>query len=178
MIVSLKISREQKEAVLSRYPSVKFFLLKALIDYADKILIEEGQFNIEKESKEYHDRCVLNGYDIHKRKMTQATKDKISKGLKATSKRQGWKGIPLLEETKRLIGLKHKGKILSQATKDAIGKGNRGKKRTKEQRENLSKAKTGQSRKLSKEHKKNIGLAHKGMTYKKRNKELPKEKKR
>lgn len=145
MILSFKISRDQKKALLSFYPGgIKQFVEKTISDTADKIIIERENFNVDKELKEYHDRKVLNDHDFHKRKCSQATKDKISKGLKATSEKQGWKGIPLLEETKILIGLKNKGKILSQATKDAISDGNKGKIRTEEWRQNISKAKTGQ----------------------------------
>lgn len=96
--------------------------------------------DLERELNEYHDRRILNDYDIHKRKMTQATKDKISKSLKA----KGWKGIPLLEETR----VKMRGHIVTKETRDKISKGNKGKKRSEEQRENLS-------------------LGHKGMKYKK-----------
>lgn len=149
MILSFKITKEQKKALLSFYPGgIKQFVEKTISDTADRIIIEKDLSNVEEELRAYHSRRVLNNYDIHKRKMTQATKDKISKGLKATSERQGWKGTPLFEETKILIGLKHKGKILSQETKDAIGRGNAGKKRTKEQRGNISKS-------------------HKGLKYKK-----------
>lgn len=147
MIVSLRISKEQKKVLLLRYPSVKFFVQKAVIDYADKIIIEEEQFNIEKELELYHDRRVLNNNDIHKRKCTQATKDKTSKTLKEKYK---GKNYPLFEETKILIGLRNKGKVLSQETKDAISRGNKGKKRTKKQRENVSIAKTGQKYKKRK----------------------------
>lgn len=146
MIISLKISKEQKEILLLRYPSVKFFIQKAVIDYADKIIIEQEQFNVEKELKEYHNRKVLNDYDFHNRKHSQKTKDKIKKTLKEKYKGQHFS---LSEETKILIGLGNKGKVLSQETKDAIGRGNRGKKRTDEQKRNISKG-------------------HKGLKYKKR----------
>lgn len=145
----LNISGEQEKAILLRYPDIKVFLEKMILNTAERIMIEEKQFNTEKELKEYHNRRVLNNYDIHKRKMTQATKDKISKGLKATSKRQGWKGIPLLKETRIKIGLTQKGKILSKETREKISKANKGKKRTEEQR-------------------KNISLGHKGIKHKKR----------
>lgn len=110
---------------------------------ADKIIIEKSQFDIEEELREYHNRRELNDYDFKKRKMTQETKDKISKANKGRGK-----GIPLLEETKIKIGLIHKGKIVSQETREKIRLANTGKKRTEEQKER-------------------IGLAHKGMKYKK-----------
>lgn len=138
MIINLKISKKQKEVLLLRYPSVKFFIQKAINNYAEKIIIEEEQFNTEKELKEYHDRRVLNGYDFKKRKMTQATKDKISKAQKG--KHTGWHQFP---ETKRLIGLAHKGKIVSKETREKISKANKGKKRTKEQRKRISLGKIG-----------------------------------
>jgi len=146
MIISLRISKEQKEVLLLKYHSIKFFIQKAINDQVNKIIIEGEQFDIEKEAKEYHNRKVLNDYGIHNRKHTQKTKDKIKNTLKEKYK---GKHYPLLEETKVLIGLKHKGKILSQTTKDAISKANTGKKRTKEQRENIAKS-------------------HKGLKYKKR----------
>jgi len=76
----------------------------------------------------------LNGYDFKKRKMTQATKDKISKSLLAISERQGWKGTPLLPETIEKL----KGHIVAKETRDLISKGNKGQKRSEEQRENIS----------------------------------------
>ena len=144
MILYFRITKERKEALLSLYPDIKSFVEKTISNTADKIIIEREQFNIERESKELHDRRVLNDYDIHKRKMTQATKDKISKALKGRGK-----GIPLFEETKIKIGLIHKGKIVSQETREKIRLANTGKKRTEEQKQN-------------------IGLAHKGLKYKKR----------
>lgn len=141
MIISLKISREQKKAMCSTYPSVKFFLQKVLLNTADKIIIEQEQSNIETELQEYHNRKVLNSSDIHSRKHTQKTKNKIKNTLKEKYKNGHY---PLLEETKKKIGLIHKGKITSQATKDKISKANTGKKRTTKQRENISRAKTGQ----------------------------------
>lgn len=147
MIISLRISKEKKRVLLLKYPSVRFFIQKAITDQVNKIIIERKQFDIEKELKEYHNRKVLNDYGIHNRKHTQKTKDKIKNTLKEKYK---GKHYPLLEETRILIGLKHKGKILSQATKDAISKANTGKKRTKEQRKNISKAKTGQKYKKHK----------------------------
>lgn len=85
---------------------------------------------IDGELNEYHDRRVLNRNNIHSRKCTQITKDKISKSLRA----KGWKGIPLLEETR----LKMLGRIVTKETRDLISKGNKGKKRTEKQRKNLS----------------------------------------
>lgn len=143
MILYFKITKEQKKALLSLYPDIKSFVEKTISNTADKIIIEREQFNIESELKELHDRKALNDYDIHKRKMTQATKDKISRALKG--KYTGWHQFP---ETKRLIGLVHKGKIVSQETREKIRLANKGKKRTKQQCIN-------------------IGLAHKGLKYKK-----------
>jgi len=143
MILYFRITREQKEALLSLYPDIKSFVEKTISDTADKIIIERDLFNIDKELEEYHSRRVLNGYDHKKRKMTQATKDKISKALKGRGK-----GIPLFEETKIKIGLIHKGKIISQETREKLSLANKGKKRTEEQR-------------------RNIGLTHKGLKYKK-----------
>lgn len=166
MIINLKISKEQRRVLLLKWPSIKFFIQKAIIDYTDKVTIEEEQFNIDEELRLYHDRCVLNGYDIHKRKMTQETKDKISKAQKG--KHTGWHQFP---ETRRLIGLANKGKIRSKETREKISKANKGKKRTAEQRRRMSLGHIGlkrKGRKLSEEHKKKIGLSHKGMTYKKR----------
>ena len=144
-VFRLRISREQEKVILLRYPGIKFFLEKMINNTTEKILIEEGEFDTKRELKEYHNRRVLNGYDIHKRKCTQATKDKISKALLAISKRQGWKGMKLLPETIA----KMKGHIVTQETRAKISKKNKGQKRTEEQRKNLSKG-------------------HLGMTYKKR----------
>jgi len=125
MILSIRITRQQKQALLTIYPSVKYLIEKTIKDVADKIIIEGNQSDIEKDIKEYHDRQVLNGYDFRKRKMTQATKDKISKALKG--KCGGWHTLPETkeliskanigkhfikhtEETKRKMSLAHKGK--------------------------------------------------------------------
>jgi len=147
MILLINITKEQKEALLSSYPGgIKQFVEKMISDTADRIIIERENFNVEEELKAYRDRRALNDYDFRKKKMTQTTKDKISKTLK-----EKYKGghYPLLEETKIKIGLIHRGKIISQETREKIGLANKGKKRTKEQRIN-------------------IGLAHKGLKYKKR----------
>jgi len=146
MILSFKITREQKEALLSLYPDIKSFVEKTIVATADKIIIDQDNFNVEKELAEYHDRRVLNNYNPKKRKTTQATKDKISKTLKEKYK---GKHYPLMKETKIKIGLAHKGKIVSQSTRDKVSKANKGKKRSEEQRENIRKG-------------------HKGLKYKKR----------
>ena len=144
---SLKITREQKEALLSFYPrGIKQFIEKTISDTADRIIIEKDLFNVEEELRAYHNRKVLNGYDPKKRKVTQATKDKISKTLK--EKYRG-KHYPLFEETKIKIGLAHKGKIVSKETGEKISKAKKGKKFTEK-------------------HKKSMSLARIGMKYKKR----------
>ena len=137
MILLVNITKERKKALLSRYPDIKYFIDET----ADRIIIERGQSDIDKELKEYRDRRALNSDDFRKREVTQATKDKISKTLKA----KGWKGIPLLEETRQ----KMIGHIVTKETREAISKGNKGQKRSEEQRQNLS-------------------LGHKGMKYKKK----------
>lgn len=147
MILYFRITKEQREALLSLYPDIKRFVEKTISDTADRITIERDLFDVEKELKEYHDRRIKNDYNIHSRKCTQATKDKISKILKEKYK---GKHYPLMEETKIKIGLAHKGKTVSQETRDKIRKKNKGKKRTKKQRENMSKAKTGQKYKKHK----------------------------
>lgn len=166
MILYFRITRDQKKALLSLYPDIKRFVEKTISDTADKIIIDQDNFNIEKELTEYHDRRVLNDYDPKRRKMAQATKDKISKALKG--KYTGWHQFP---ETKRLIGLAHKGRIVSKETREKISQANKGKKRTEEQRINIGLAHKGlkyKVGKLSEEHKKKIGAAHKGLKYKKR----------
>jgi len=125
MILSIRITRQQKQALLTIYPSVKYLIEKTIKDIADKIITEGEQSDIEKDIKEYHDRQVLNDYDIRGRKMTQATKNKISKALKgkylgshtlpetreAISKANiGKHFIKHSEETKRKMSLAHKGR--------------------------------------------------------------------
>jgi len=90
---------------------------------------------IDGELKEYHERRVLNGNNIYGRKCTQATRNKISKALKA----KDWKGIPLLPETIEKL----RGRIVTKETRDLISKGNKGKKRTEAQIKNMSLAKIG-----------------------------------
>jgi len=133
MILLVNITKEQKEALLSFYPDIKKFVERTISDTADRIIIERDLSDIDKELTEYHGRRTLNRNNIHGRKCTQATKDKISKAQKG--KHTGWHQFP---ETKRLIGLAHKGKIVSQATRDKVSKANKGKKRTEEQRKNIS----------------------------------------
>ena len=160
MILSFKISRDQRRALLFIYPSIKTFVENTIQNTADKIIIERDLFNVDKELREYHDRRVLNDYDFKKRKMTQETKDKISKSLKATSEKQGWKGMKLLEETRqKLIG-----HIVSKKTRDNISKANKGQKRSEKQRQNISSGKTGT--KYTKKHKQNMSLARVGKKYK------------
>lgn len=120
MILSLPVTKEQKKALLLRYSSVKFFLQKAISNKANEIMASD---DLEKELQEYHDRRVLNGYNIRRRKMTQATKDKISLTLK-----EKYKGTEhhLFKETRVKIGLENKGKVLSKETKDKIGKAHKG----------------------------------------------------
>ena len=166
MILYFRITKEQKKALLSLYPDIKRFVEKTILDTADRIIIERDLFDIDKELKEYRNRRILNNYNPKRRKMTQETKDKISKALKGRGK-----GIPLFEETKIKIGLIHKGKIVSQETREKIRLANTGKKRTEEQKRNIGLAHKGmkhKGRKLSEEHKKKIGLSHKGLKYKKR----------
>ena len=141
MILYFRITADQKRALLFRYPDVRKFVERIISDTADKIIIERGQFDIDKELWEYHNRQILTGSGPHrKRIVTQATRDKISKSLKATSEKQGWKGMKLLEETR----LKMIGRIVSKETREAISKHNKGKIRSEEQRGNISLGKTGQ----------------------------------
>jgi len=140
MIINLKVSKEQRKALLLRYPDIRVFLESMIFKTAEKIITEQNKFSVEKELAEYHDRRRINNNDIHGRKCSQATRDKISKTLKAKYKGNHY---PLMEETKIKIGLAHRGKIVSQATRDKIGKANKGKKRTVEQRERISQSHKG-----------------------------------
>ena len=161
ILLSVRITTQQKEALLSFYPEgIKHFVEKTISNTADRIITEKSQFDIEEELKAYHDRRVLNDYNFKKKKMTQGTKDKISKALKATSERQGWKGMKLLEETKQRL----RGRIVTKETRDSISRGNKGKKRSEEQRQNISSGKTGT--KYTKEHKQNMSLARVGKKHK------------
>ena len=139
MILYFKITKEQKQALLSRYPDIKSLVERTIENIADKIIFGNEQFNVEEELKQYHDRRELNGNNIHGRKCTQETRDKIIKTLKG--KYIGWHPFPETIE-------KLKGHIVSKETRDLISKKNKGKKRTEKQS-------------------KNIGLGHKGMKYKK-----------
>ena len=147
MILYFSITKEQKQALLFRYPDIRNFVEKTISDTADKIIIERGQFDVEKELQGYHDRLVLNGENVKKKrhKCTQATKDKIRNALKGRD--TGWKHFP--------------------ETKEAISKANIGKhfgKRSEEAKQKMSLAKLGKE--LTEEHKQNIGLGHKGKKYK------------
>jgi len=144
MILCFKITKEQKLALLSLYPSIKYFVEKAIINTAEKIIIDQDNFNVEEELAAYHNRRILNDYNPKKRKMTQATKNKISKTLK-----EKYRGTEhhLFEETKRLISIGNKGKIISQETRDKISKANKGKKRTEEQKRKMSLSRIGKKHK-------------------------------
>lgn len=148
MIVSLKITKQQRNALLLFYPSVKFFLQKCLLNKATQIIEEQQIFDYEKELDEYHQRRALNegvkwepGMPFWKnRKHTQATKDKIR--LTLLEKYRG-KHFTLLKETKELIGLGNEGKVVSQETRDLMSKANLGKKRTDRQKANISRGHIG-----------------------------------
>ena len=149
MILYFRISKEQKQALLYRYPDIRSFVEKTISDTADKIIIERGQFDVEKDLREYHDRLVLNGENVKKKrhKCTQATKDKISKALKENFKGEHYHLFPETKEKIRLANIgKHSGK------------------RSEEAKLKMSLAKKG--KKLTEEHKRNISLGHKGKKYK------------
>ena len=158
MIVNLRISKEQQRVLLYRYPSVKFFLRKAISNYINSI----EDHKIKEKLDEYHTRRALNagakrqpGTPFWKnRRHSQATKDKIRKGLKKYFAEFEGQEFHLWPETKRLISLGNKGKIISKETRDKMSKSNKGKKRSEEQKQNIS-------------------LGHKGMKYKHKTKELP-----
>lgn len=124
IIIKLRVSEEQEEALLLKYPNIKYFLERVIINITGKIIGTDGFNKIDIE--EYHERQVLNsGVDRlpgqpywKNRKHTQATKDKISSSLKA----KNWKGISLLEETKKLISLDHKGKKFTEEHRKNISK--------------------------------------------------------
>ena len=124
MILHFRITKEQKQALLSFYPEgVKYAIKKIVYTAADKIIIERDLFNIDEELKAYHNRQILTGVGPHrKRIVTPETRAKISKALKGK-----YLGIPLLEETKVKIGLIHKGKIVSEETRKKISLANKGK---------------------------------------------------
>ena len=134
----LRISGKQEQAILLKYPDIKFFLEKMIFDTAEKILeiTKPGENSVEK----YHERQALNseaewmpGQSYWKnRKHSKETKKKIKAGLKKYYER---------------VGAHH----LLPETKEKIRKSNIGK----------------HSGSLSEEHKRKIGLAHRGMKYKK-----------
>jgi len=148
MLVYLKVTKREKDALLLFYPSVRFFLQKALLNKANQIIEDEQISDYKKELEEYHQRQALNAgvewkpgtYFWEGRKHTQETKNKISATL---IKRYEGKKFPMLEETRIKIGLTQKGKTISQTTRDKLSKANTGKKRTEEQRQNISKGHTG-----------------------------------
>lgn len=141
MILFIEITKEQKKALLTVSPSIKEWVNRAIEKATEKIT-NENLFITDRDLEEYQNRLALNGCGPNrKRIVTQATKDKISKALKERYKGEHHH---LFEETKRKIGLIHKGKTVSKATRDKISRANKGKKRTAEQRKRLSLAKTGQ----------------------------------
>lgn len=147
MILFIEITKEQKKALLTVSPSIKEWVNRAIKKATDKIA-NENLFITDEDLKGYSNRLALNGCGPNrKRIVTQETRDKISATLKR--KYEG-KHYPLFEETKKKIGLIHKGKIVSQATRDKISKALKGRKRTEEQRKRLSLAKTGQKYKKRK----------------------------
>ena len=141
MILSFRITKEQKKALLNVYPNIRFFVEKAVVNATNQI-IKEKMYITDEELREYKERSALNGCGPNrKRIVTPATRDKISKTLKEKYKGQHY---PLMEETKIKIGLIHKGKIVSKETREKVSKANKGQKRSEEQRKNISKAKIGQ----------------------------------
>ena len=138
MIINLGITKEQKKALLNRYPSVKSFLQRTLSETADRLIADYEINNYTKELDEFHARQALNegvewvkGTPFWKdRHHTQATKDKISKTLK--EKYRGTE-FHLLPETRQRISESNKGRVPwikgkhhSQKTKDLIGKAHKG----------------------------------------------------
>ncbi|MBA7548253.1 hypothetical protein ES705_40703 [subsurface metagenome] len=93
------ISIELRVPDLLRYLDIKFFLEKMIFNNTYNIVEIIGVK--ENELEEYHERQILNngvkripGQPYWKnRRHTQATKDKISKSLKA----KGWKGIKKID---------------------------------------------------------------------------------
>jgi len=160
MILSFRITKEQKKALLNVYPNIRFFVEKAIVNATNQI-IKEKMYITDEELREYKERSALNGCGPNrKRIVTKETRDKISKSLLATSEKQGWKGMKLLEETRqKLIG-----HIVSKKTRDNISKANKGQKRSEKQRQNISSGKTGT--KYTKKHKQNMSLARVGKKYK------------
>jgi len=141
MLLIINITKEQRKTLLNVYPSLKSFVEKAIINATNQIA-KERLYITDEELEAYSDRVKICGSGPNrKRVVTQATKDKTSKTLKEKYK---GKHYPLFEETKIKIGNIHRGKTVSQATRDKVSRANKGKKRTAEQRENISLAKTGQ----------------------------------
>ena len=64
------------------HPNLRNWLEETIGKMADRIIIERGQFDVDKELREYHDRQVLNNYNIKSRKQTEETKIKIRLGHK------------------------------------------------------------------------------------------------
>ena len=66
ILLSVRITTQQKEALLSFYPEgIKHFVEKTISETADRIIIERDLFNIDEELKAYHNRQVLNGSGPH-----------------------------------------------------------------------------------------------------------------
>lgn len=85
MILFIKIAKREQEALQTVFPDISKWINKTILNTANRIIIEEG--NLDRDLEEYHDRRVKNNYDIHGRKKTQATKNKISKSLKKYHKK-------------------------------------------------------------------------------------------
>ena len=146
MLLYFRITKEEKKALLLRYISIRSFVERIVSDTAFKILMERNFCDVDKELDLYHERREFNHYNIHSRKVTQETKDKISKAQKG--KHTGFHLFPETKEKIRLANIgKHSGK------------------RSEEAKKKMSLAKLGKE--LTAEHKNNIGLGHKGMKYKK-----------
>jgi len=145
MILYFRITKKQKEALLTVSPSIKDWVNRA-IEKATEEITNENLFITDEDLKEYEERRALNGEGPHRRhKCTQATKDKIRKALKGRD--TGWKHFPETKEAIRLANIgKHSGK------------------RSEEAKLKMSLAKKGKE--LTEEHKRNIGLGHKGKKYK------------
>jgi len=75
MILYFRITKERKKALLLMHPNLRNWLEETVSKIADRIIA--SQFDIDRELKEYHDRRVLNNYNIKSRKQTEETKRKI-----------------------------------------------------------------------------------------------------
>jgi len=147
MLLSVSLTREEREILKRNDVNIKFLVekfLKGEVEDLKKIDLKFQEYQERQEFQAEFDN-KYGKFTRKGRKDSEATKRKKSEAMKKYCSQCD---CSLSPETKRLIGLAHKGKTISKETREKVSLANKGKKRTPEQC-------------------KRIGDAHRGIKHKK-----------